>query len=173
MLAYSHIAHDCVVGNHLVMSAQSALAGHVIVEDHVNIGWGTGVHQFCRIGAHAMLGAMSKIVQDVPPFVIADGNPADRALDQQGRPRAQRLHRRAARGGEAGFPACSIAPAYNRTQAFEKMREHALSGTPEFQHFLTFADEERARRHREQVRVRGSVAGCDSGHAGRLPSTVR
>ena len=76
MLAYSHIAHDCVVGSHMVMSAQAALAGHVIVEDHVNIGWGSGVHQFCRVGAQVMIGAMSKVVQDVPPYLIADGNPA-------------------------------------------------------------------------------------------------
>jgi len=76
ILAYSHVAHDCVIGDHLVMSSQSALAGHIIVEDHVNIGWGTGVHQFCRVGAHAMLGGLAKVVQDVPPFMIVDGNPA-------------------------------------------------------------------------------------------------
>ena len=77
LLAYAHIAHDCVVGNHLVMSSHSALGGHVHVGDHVNIGWNAGVHQFCRIGDHAMVAACSKLVQDVPPFVIVDGNPAE------------------------------------------------------------------------------------------------
>jgi UDP-N-acetylglucosamine acyltransferase len=77
MLAYSHVAHECVVGNHLVMSSHSALAGHVVVEDHVNVGWNVGVHQFCKVGAYAMLGACSKVVQDVLPYMIVDGNPAE------------------------------------------------------------------------------------------------
>jgi UDP-N-acetylglucosamine acyltransferase len=76
ILAYSHIAHDCIVGNRLIMSSQAALAGSCRVGDFVNIAWGTGVHQFCRIGSYAMVGAMSKVVQDVPPFMIADGNPS-------------------------------------------------------------------------------------------------
>lgn len=76
ILAYSHIAHDCEVGNHLVMSSQAALAGHCVVGDHVNIAWGSGVHQFCRIGDFAMLAGMSKITQDLPPFMIAEGLPA-------------------------------------------------------------------------------------------------
>jgi UDP-N-acetylglucosamine acyltransferase len=139
LLAYSHIAHDCVVGNFLVMSAQSALAGHVHVEDHVNIGWGTGAHQFCRLGAHSMLGAMSKIVQDVPPYVIADGNPAiARSINKIGLERngftperletVKQLFRIVYRAG------------YNRTQALDKLREHSLAGTEEFKHFLSFAD---------------------------------
>jgi UDP-N-acetylglucosamine acyltransferase len=77
MLAYSHIAHDCVVGNHLVISSHSAVAGHVHVGNHVNIGWNAGVHQFCNVGDYAMVAACSKCVQDVPPFVIADGNPCE------------------------------------------------------------------------------------------------
>lgn len=76
VLAYSHIAHECIVGNHLVMSSHAALGGHVEIGDRVNIGWGAGLHQFCRVGDHAMVGAASKVVQDVPPFMIADGNPA-------------------------------------------------------------------------------------------------
>jgi UDP-N-acetylglucosamine acyltransferase len=76
ILAYSHIAHECQVGNHLIMSSHAALGGHVVVGDHVNVGWGAGVHQFCRLGDYAMVGAASKVVQDVPPFMIADGNPA-------------------------------------------------------------------------------------------------
>jgi acyl-[acyl-carrier-protein]--UDP-N-acetylglucosamine O-acyltransferase len=84
-LAYSHIAHDCVVGNHVIFSNNGTLAGHVIVEDHVVIGGLCGVHQFCRIGAHAITGGCTKIVQDVPPFMIADGNPAEvRGINQVG-----------------------------------------------------------------------------------------
>ncbi|MDE3084960.1 MAG: acyl-ACP--UDP-N-acetylglucosamine O-acyltransferase, partial [Verrucomicrobiota bacterium] len=76
ILAYSHIAHDCIIGSRLVMSSHAALAGHVVVEDDVNMGWNAGVHQFCRVGAHGMIGACSKIVQDVPPYLIIDGAPA-------------------------------------------------------------------------------------------------
>lgn len=76
LLAYSHIAHECTVGNHLVMSSHSALGGHVEIGNQVNIGWGSGLHQFCRVGDYAMVGAASKVVQDVPPFMIADGSPA-------------------------------------------------------------------------------------------------
>ncbi|QQY08314.1 MAG: acyl-ACP--UDP-N-acetylglucosamine O-acyltransferase [Candidatus Xiphinematobacter sp.] len=76
-LAYSHVAHDCEVGNHIVFSNGATLAGHVCVEDHAVIGGLTAAHQFCRIGQHAIVGGCSKIVQDVPPFMIADGNPAE------------------------------------------------------------------------------------------------
>lgn len=75
-LAYCHIAHDCVVGNHVIFSNNGTLAGHVVVEDHVILGGLTAVHQFCRLGKHAITGGCSKIVQDVPPFMIVDGNPA-------------------------------------------------------------------------------------------------
>ena len=76
-LAYVHLAHDCVVGSHCIFSNNGTLAGHVVVEDHVIIGGLTAVHQFCRIGAYAITGGCSKIVQDVPPYMIADGNPAE------------------------------------------------------------------------------------------------
>ena len=71
------------------MSSQSALGGHVEVEDHVNIGWGVGVHQFCRLGRHCMVSACSKLVQDVPPFMLADGSPAEvRSINKVGMERA-------------------------------------------------------------------------------------
>ncbi len=76
-LSYSHIAHDCVVGDHVIFSNNGTVAGHVEVGDYANIGGLTAVHQFCRVGAHAITGGCSKIVQDVPPFFIADGNPAE------------------------------------------------------------------------------------------------
>src|SRR6266513_3286480 len=76
-LAYSHIGHDCVVGNEVVFSNNGTLAGHVQVGDNAVMGGLTAVHQFCRIGRFAITGGCSKIVQDVPPFMIADGNPAE------------------------------------------------------------------------------------------------
>lgn len=75
-LAYTHIGHDCTVGDGVIFSNNATLGGHVEVGDHVILGGITGIHQFCRIGAHAITGGHTKIVQDVPPFMIADGNPA-------------------------------------------------------------------------------------------------
>jgi UDP-N-acetylglucosamine acyltransferase len=76
-LAYSHIGHDCAVGNEVVFSNNGTLAGHVQVDDNAVMGGLTAVHQFCRIGRFAITGGCSKIVQDVPPFMIVDGNPAE------------------------------------------------------------------------------------------------
>src|SRR5579864_4067500 len=76
-LAYSHIGHDCTVGDDVVFSNNGTLAGHVTVGNHAVMGGLTAVHQFCRIGRFAITGGCSKIVQDVPPFMIADGNPAE------------------------------------------------------------------------------------------------
>ncbi len=76
ILAYSHIAHDCQLGNHIIMSNAATLGGHVIVEDHAVISI-SAVHQFCRVGKLSMIGGCSKVVQDVPPFMLADGNPAE------------------------------------------------------------------------------------------------
>jgi UDP-N-acetylglucosamine acyltransferase len=76
-LAYTHLAHDVQVGSHVIMSNVATLAGHVLVEDHAIIGGLAAVHQFCRIGRHSMVGGCSKVVQDVAPFMMADGNPAE------------------------------------------------------------------------------------------------
>jgi UDP-N-acetylglucosamine acyltransferase len=77
ILAYCHIAHNCLLGNHVIMSNVATLAGHVTVEDHAVIGGLAAIHQFCRIGKMSMIGGCSKVVQDVPPFMMADGNPAE------------------------------------------------------------------------------------------------
>jgi UDP-N-acetylglucosamine acyltransferase len=138
ILAYSHVAHECIVGNHLVMSSHAALGGHVEIGNHVNIGWGSGLHQFCRIGDYAMVGATSKVVQDVPPYMIADGSPATvRTMNKVGLERA-------------GFSPDDLAlvrrvfkafyrEGLNRKQAAEKLRcdveiDHAI-----VQAFLKFA----------------------------------
>lgn len=77
ILAYCHVAHNVVLGNHIIMSNVATLAGHVIVEDHAVIGGLAAIHQFCRIGRMAIIGGCSKVVQDVPPYMLADGNPAE------------------------------------------------------------------------------------------------
>jgi UDP-N-acetylglucosamine acyltransferase len=74
--AYAHIAHNVTLGSHVIMSNVATLAGHVGVEDYAVIGGLAAVHQFCRIGAMSIIGGCSKVVQDVPPYMLADGNPA-------------------------------------------------------------------------------------------------
>lgn len=138
LLANCHVAHDCVMGNQIVMSNGVVLAGHVVVGDHVVMGGYAGVHQFCRIGAHAMLSAMAKLVHDLPPYFLADGTPADvRAINRIGLERngftpeqldrVKQIHRILYRDG------------LNRTQAIERLALHEQASTDEFQRILTFA----------------------------------
>jgi UDP-N-acetylglucosamine acyltransferase len=76
IMAYCHIAHECVIGNYVIMSNLATLAGHVIIEDYAVIGGMGGIHQFCRLGTMSMVGACTKITQDVIPGTIVEGNPA-------------------------------------------------------------------------------------------------
>lgn len=76
IMAYGHIAHDCIIGDGVVFTGGAALAGHVVVEDCAVIGGMSGVHQFVKIGRMAMVGGMAKVVKDVPPYFLVDGNPA-------------------------------------------------------------------------------------------------
>jgi UDP-N-acetylglucosamine acyltransferase len=137
-LAYTHVAHDCVLGNRIIMSNYAGLAGHVQVEDHVVIAGYGGVHQFCRVGMHAMVGACAKVVQDVPPFVIIDGAPATvRTINKVGLERSgytpeqmnniRQLFRLLYRDG------------LNRTQALERLASHPAASSAEFRHVLEFA----------------------------------
>jgi UDP-N-acetylglucosamine acyltransferase len=75
-MAYAHIAHDCMIGNHCVLANAATLAGHVTMEDNAVIGGLSGVHQFVRLGRLSIVGGCSKVVQDIPPFSMCDGHPA-------------------------------------------------------------------------------------------------
>ncbi len=74
LMAYTHVAHDCIVGNKVIMSNAASIAGHVVVEDNVILGGFTCVHQFARVGAHAFTGMATAANRDIPPYVIASGN---------------------------------------------------------------------------------------------------
>lgn len=85
ILAYSHIAHNVVLGNHIILSNVATLGGHVVIEDHAVVGGLAAIHQFCRIGKMSIIGGCSKVVQDVTPFMLIDGNPAEaRAVNKIG-----------------------------------------------------------------------------------------
>jgi UDP-N-acetylglucosamine acyltransferase len=75
-MAYTHVAHDCTLGDHIVMVNYAGLAGHVDLGDWVILSGYTGVHQFCKIGAHAFTAALSGVTRDVPPYIMAVGQPA-------------------------------------------------------------------------------------------------
>jgi UDP-N-acetylglucosamine acyltransferase len=137
-LAYSHIAHDCIVGDKVIFSNNGTLAGHVEVGDHAVIGGLTAIHQFCRVGRHAITGGCSKIVQDVPPFMIADGNPAEvRGVNSVGLERA----------GFSSETVRALKEAYrllyrgnlNSKQAVEAIRKE-IPGIPEVEELCAFVE---------------------------------
>ncbi|HVU22503.1 MAG TPA: acyl-ACP--UDP-N-acetylglucosamine O-acyltransferase [Opitutus sp.] len=136
-LGYSHVAHDCAIGNHIVASNYVGLSGHITVEDHVVIGGMAGIHQFVRIGAFAMVGGMAKLVQDAPPYMITDGMPATvrtfnkinlerHSFTAEQIERVKLMYRVLYREG------------LNRTQALEKLAAHEQAASAEFQHLLAF-----------------------------------
>lgn len=137
ILAYCHVAHNVALGNHVIMSNVATLAGHVKVEDHAVVGGLAAVHQFCRIGKMSIIGGCSKVVQDVPPFMLADGNPAETrtvnkvGLERNGVPEAAQSALRQAfkilfREG------LTISNALNRI-------ESELPKLPEVEHLIQFA----------------------------------
>ncbi len=138
ILAYSHIAHNVLLGNHVILSNNGTLAGHVIVEDHAVVGGLSAVHQFCRLGKISILGGCTKVVSDVAPFMMVDGNPArTRAVNKVGLERngvtaeaqeaLRRAHRLYFRKGLTG------------ANAVEAIRAE-VPQLPEVEHFLTFVE---------------------------------
>jgi UDP-N-acetylglucosamine acyltransferase len=138
IMAYSHIAHQCQVGNRVIISNGGSLAGHILVEDDAVIGGLTGIHQFVRIGRLAMVGAMSGVRQDVPPFTIADGRPAEiRGINHVG------LERHGVSAEAQGILKKAYKMIYRDglaiRAALEKIRAELPAG-PELDHFVTFIE---------------------------------
>lgn len=138
ILAYAHIAHDCMVGNDVIISNAGTLGGHVLLEDHAVVGGCTAIHQFVRIGKMAMIGGCSKVVQDAPPFMISDGSPAEvRALNKVGlerhgiSPEAQKALREAYK--------LLFRQKVNLSVAIEKVRAEVAPGE-EIRHLLAFLE---------------------------------
>ena len=138
LLAYTHVAHDCQLGDHIIMSNVGTLAGHVIVEDRAIIGGLAAVHQFCRIGTMSIIGGCSKVVQDIPPYMMADGSPAvTRALNKEGLKR----NKLAEEVQKSLKQAHRILFRENLTMAnaVEKVKRE-VSACPELDHLLNFAE---------------------------------
>lgn len=135
-MAFSHVAHDCRVGNGVILANCAALAGHVTVEDEAVVGGLSGVHQECAIGALAFVGGVTAVRKDVPPYMIVDGVPARcsgpnavglqrHGFDAQARARVKAMYRIMYRSG------------LNTTQALERI-EAAVEDSAERKHFLAF-----------------------------------
>ncbi|MDR2849798.1 MAG: acyl-ACP--UDP-N-acetylglucosamine O-acyltransferase [Verrucomicrobiota bacterium] len=138
IMAYCHIAHGCRVGNGVIMSNVATLAGEVTIEDFAVLGGMAGIHQFCRVGAYAMIGGASKVRQDCPPYMVVDASGPDVRVVG---PNAVGLQRH-------GFSAdmrSTIKEAYkllyreglNRSQALERIK-YEVPDTPEIQYLIAF-----------------------------------
>lgn len=136
LMAYSHVAHDCQLGDHVILSNSVNMGGHVIIGDHAIVGGLTAVHQFVRIGEHAFVGGASRVAKDIPPFVKAAGSPIQLyglnsvGLQRRGFSEEQRMElKRAYR--------LFFGSTHNTTQALEVARSE-LNVTPEVEAFLAF-----------------------------------
>ncbi len=137
-LAYSHIGHDCVVGNHVIFSNNGTLGGHVVMGDHAIISGLSAVHQFCRIGERSMIGGCAKVVQDVPPFCIVDGNPGvTRGLNLVGLQRAG-FSEKSLRALRRAFRIL-FRKRLNVRQALEELEAEPDKLTPEARTLMEFA----------------------------------
>ena len=138
ILGYTHIAHDCVLGNHIVASNHTTLAGHVTVENHAVFGGVAGVHQFCRVGTYSMVGAMAKVTQDTPPFMVVDGNPS--AVRSFNRIAVERAGFSTEQVERVKFAFRALyREGLNRAQALEKIESHPEASSNEINCFLQFA----------------------------------
>lgn len=145
LMAYVHIGHNCRAGDGVVMANSVGISGHCVIEDGANIGGMTGVHQFTRIGRLAMVGGMSRIVRDIPPYLLVEGNPAVVhgvnlvGLKRAGIPEANRTALRTA---------CRLLyfADLNLTQAMARIRAE-VPLVPEVEHLLRFLEETRLGRN--------------------------
>ena len=137
-MAYSHVAHDCQVGDDIMLSQSALLAGHVVVQHHAILCGGAAVHQFVRVGAASYVGGLTRIVQDVPPFMIVEGHPSRvRGVNVIG------MRRR----GACESTISALKAAYRalwcsntlRTDAFQHIRE-TVDMTPEVEYLLEYME---------------------------------
>jgi UDP-N-acetylglucosamine acyltransferase len=136
-MAYSHVAHDCQIGNGVIMANGAALAGHIMIEDRAIIGGLSAIHQFCQIGTHAFISGLTGVSLDIPPYMLASGNRAKLfGLNTVGLKRAnfsdvtikalKKSYRIIFRSG------------LTLEKAIKRIEEDEISQTPEVQHLLSF-----------------------------------
>src|SRR5579864_7153629 len=138
-MAYSHVAHDCVVGSHTVFANGATLAGHVVVEDYASVGAFSPVHQFCRVGRYAYIGACTVITQDVPPFsrVVTERETHCYGVNTVGLER-RGFDRQRLDTIESAFRLL-LRSKLNTTQALEQIRAQ-LNGSPDVRELVEFIE---------------------------------
>jgi UDP-N-acetylglucosamine acyltransferase len=136
-MAYSHVAHDCHIGNHVVLANGATLAGHILIENYAIIGGLSAIHQFCRVGTHAFVSGLTGVSLDIPPYMLASGSRAKLfGLNTVGLKRHQfsevsmralkKVYRIIFRSG------------LTLEKALEKVKEDEISQGPEVQHLIHF-----------------------------------
>ena len=138
-MAYSHVAHDCVVGSHTVFANGATLAGHVVVDDYANVGAFSPVHQFCRVGRYAYIGACTVITQDVPPFsrVVTERETHCYGVNTVGLER-RGFDRERLNAIESAFRLL-LRSKLNTSQALEQIRAQ-LNGSPDIRELVEFIE---------------------------------
>jgi len=137
-MACSHVAHDCQVGNHVILSQGAGLAGHVVIEDHAIFGGISGVHQFVRVGRLAFISGGAKVTMDIPPYCTAQGDRAElMGLNTVGLTRAGFTHEQISRVKEAYKTV--FRSGMGLREALAHVRAE-LGGNPEVDHFVAFIE---------------------------------
>lgn len=138
LMAYVHVAHDCVIGDHVILSNAVNMAGHVEIEDWAIVGGVTAIHQFVRVGTYAFVGGASRVAKDIPPYVRAAGSPCELAglnsVGLQRRGFGEELRRELKRAYKLFFHS-----QLNVSQALKRARTE-LADLPEIRHFLDFIE---------------------------------
>jgi UDP-N-acetylglucosamine acyltransferase len=136
-MAYSHVAHDCQIGNHVVLANGATLAGHIRIEDYAIIGGLSAIHQFCQIGTHAFVSGLTGVTLDIPPYMLASGSRAKLfGLNMVG---LKRFHfsEETLKGLKKAYRII-FRSALTLEKAMKKLGEDEISKTPEVQHLLHF-----------------------------------
>lgn len=138
LMAYVHIAHNCRVGDSVIISNCGTLAGHVEIEDKAIIGGLTAIHQFCRIGTLSIIGGCSKVVQDIPPYMLADGHPAKVYSINSVGLRRNNISESIRNNLKQAFKLI-YRSGLSTSHALQKIREEIVS-TPEIAHLIDFIE---------------------------------
>lgn len=136
----SHVAHECQLGDHIILSNNATLAGHITVEDYVIVSGLSAIHQFCKVGCHSIIGGCSRVTHDVPPYMIVEGHPAvTRGINLIG------LQRRGfttddLRALKSAYKKLFLKREVNMKAALSSLRAEAPSNNPHVKHLLAFVE---------------------------------
>ncbi len=141
IMCYVHVAHDCQLANHIIVSAYAGLAGHIVVEDRAVIAGMVGIHHFCRIGSMSYIGGMSKVTQDIPPYIMADGIPCRfRGLNLVGL-RRRKLDPGAIAALKETYRVLFMNKVGNLSETLEKFKGSEEYSFPEVRQLVNFIEE--------------------------------